>query len=166
MTEPQGDEAPWWQQMRRPPPTPPTPPTPTPPQYTPQPAQQYPPQSTQQPPSKQPKRSMRWLMIGGGVLAGAIAAGVVVLALLRFGLLDGRVLNVNKAQDGVKQVITDPITGYGIADVTDVKCNNGNNPTAKRGASFTCDVTVAGKKRRVRAVFIDDSGTYEVDRPR
>jgi hypothetical protein len=170
MTGPQGEETPWWQEVRRP--------TPPPPQYSPQPAQQYTPQPaqqytpqyarryTQQPPSQQPKHSMRWLLIGGGVLVGAIAAGVVVLALLRFGVLGGQVLNVNKAQDGVKQVITDPVTGYGIADVTDVKCNNGNNPTAKKGASFTCDVTVAGKKRRVRAIFIDDNGTYEVDRPR
>jgi Domain of unknown function (DUF4333) len=170
MTGPQGEETPWWQEVRRP--------TPPPPQYSPQPAQQYTPQPaqqftpqyaqryTQQPPSQQPKHSMRWLLIGGGVLVGAIAAGVVVLALLRFGVLGGQVLNVNKAQDGVKQVITEPVTGYGIADVTDVKCNNGNNPTAKKGASFTCDVTVAGKKRRVRAIFIDDNGTYEVDRPR
>jgi hypothetical protein len=159
MTEPQGAETPWWQQQRRPPP-----------QYTPQPAQQYIPQPaqqyTQQPPSQQPKHSMRWLLIGGGVLVGGIAAAVVALALLRFGLFDRQVLNVSKAQDGVKQVITDPITGYGIADVTDVRCNNGNNPTAKKGASFTCDVTVAGKKHKVRAIFIDDNGTYEVDRPR
>ena len=154
MTGPQGEETPWWQQLRRP-----TPPTP---QYTPR----YGPQSTPQPPPQQPKHSMRWLMIGGGLLVGAIAAAVVVLALLRFGLLDRQVLNVTKAQAGVKQVITDPITGYGIADVTDVKCNNGNNPTAKKGSSFTCEVTVAGKKHRVRAIFIDDNGTYEVDRPR
>jgi hypothetical protein len=183
MSGPQGEETPWWQQLRRATPTPPPPP---PPRYAPQPAQQYAPQPAQQyapqpaqqyapqpapqypqqPPSQQPKHSMRWLLIGGGVLVGAIAAAVVVVALLRFGVLDGQVLNVSKAQEGVKQVITDPITGYGIADVTDVKCNNGDNPTAKKGASFTCDVTVAGKKRRVRAIFIDDNGTYEVDRPR
>jgi len=154
MSGPQGEETPWWQQVRRP--------TPPPPQYTPQYAQQY----TQQPPSQQPKHSMRWLLIGGGVLVGAIAAAVVALALLRFGAFAGQVLNVSKAEQAVKQVITDPVTGYGVAGVTDVKCNNGQNPTAKKGASFTCEVTVAGKKHQVKAVFIDDNGTYEVDRPR
>src|ERR1700739_1233480 len=53
MTGPQGEETPWWQQVRRP--------TPPPPQYTPQPAQQYTPQYAQQypqqPPSQQPKHS-------------------------------------------------------------------------------------------------------------
>ena len=163
MTGPQGEETPWWQQMRRPTPTPPPC---APPQYTPQyPPPQYTPQYAPQPPS-QPRHSTRWLLIGGGVLVGAIAAAVVALALLRFGAFAGQVLNVSKAEQAVKQVITDPVTGYGVAGVTDVKCNNGQNPTAKKGASFTCEVTVAGKKHQVKAVFIDDNGTYEVDRPR
>jgi hypothetical protein len=164
MTGPQGpgQETPWWQQIRRPTPIPP-------PQYAPQYSPQYAPQSApqyaQQPPS-QSRHSMRWLLIGGGVLVGAIAAAAVALALLRFGAFGDKVLNVSRAQAAVKQVITDPVTGYGIADVTDVKCNNGNNPIAKKGDSFTCEVTVAGKKHEVRALFIDDNGTYEVDRPR
>ena len=169
MTGPQGEETPWWQQMRRPTPTPQPYAPPQypqypqyPPQYTPP---QYTPQYAPQPPS-QPRHSTRWLLIGGGVLVGAIAAAVVALALLRFGGFGGQVLNVSKAEQGVKQVITDPVTGYGIAGVTGVKCNNGQNPTAKKGESFTCEVTVAGKKHQVRAVFIDDNGTYEVDRPR
>lgn len=158
MTGPQGEETPWWQQMRRPTPAPPHY---APPQYTPQ----YAPQYAPQPPS-QPRHSARWLLVGGGVLVGAIAAVVVALALLRFGAFGGQVLNVSKAEQSVKQVITDPVTGYGVAGVTDVKCNNGENPTAKKGDSFTCEVTIAGKKHQVRAVFIDDNGTYEVDRPR
>jgi hypothetical protein len=170
-------EPPWWQQIRRQ--------TPPPPGYTAEPqsppyqqpahpsvqqaaAQQgpyYPPQYVQQP-AAQPKRSTRWLLIAGGVLAGAIVAAVVVVGLLVFGEFGGQVLNVSKAQEAVKQVITDPIAGYGIDNVTDVNCNNGKNPTAKKGDSFTCEVTVDGKKHQVRAVFIDDNGTYEVDRPR
>jgi hypothetical protein len=109
---------------------------------------------------------MRWLLIAGGVLVGAIAAAVLVVGLLAFGAFGRQMLNVSKAQEAVKQVITDPITGYGIDNVTDVKCNNGKNPIAKKGGSFTCEVTVDGKKRQVKAVFIDDNGTYEVDRPR
>jgi Domain of unknown function (DUF4333) len=171
MTGPQGEETPWWQQMRRPTPTPPpyAPPQYAPqytphyaPQYTPP---QYPPQYAPPPPSR-PGHSTRWLLIGGAVLVGAIAAAVVAVALLWFGAFGGHVLNVSKAEQAVKQVITDPVTGYGVAGVTDVKCNNGRNPAAKKGAGFTCEVTVAGKKHQVRAVFIDDNGTYEVDRPR
>jgi Domain of unknown function (DUF4333) len=169
-------EPPWWQQIRRQ--TPPPPVYPAGPQSPPyqqpahpsvqQPAARqgpYPPQYAQQP-AAQPKRSTRWLLIAGGVLAGAIVAAVVVVGLLAFGEFGGQVLNVSKAQAAVKQVITDPIAGYGIDNVTDVKCNNGKNPTAKKGDSFTCEVTVDGKKHQVRALFIDDNGTYEVDRPR
>jgi hypothetical protein len=176
----QSAETPWWQQVSRRTPSPPS--YPAEPQRPPyqqpayppvqQPAQQagrpgpyYPPQYAQQP-AAQPKHLMRWLLIAGGLLVGAIAAVVAVLGLLAVGAFGRQVLNVSKAQEAVKQVITDPITGYGIANVTDVRCNNGRNPIAKKGASFTCDVTVDGKKHQVRAVFIDDNGTYEVDRPR
>ncbi|MBV8964910.1 MAG: DUF4333 domain-containing protein [Mycobacteriaceae bacterium] len=169
----------WWQQMRRP--TQPTPRDPAQPQSSPpqqrvypaqqraqQPAPQVPsyPQQYAQPASAQPKGSMRWLLIVAGVLIGAMAAAVVVAGLMRFGAFDQQVLDVNKAQQAVKQVITDSVTGYGVQNVTDVTCNNGKNPAAKKGDTFTCEVTVDGKKRQVRAVFIDDNGTYEVDRPR
>jgi hypothetical protein len=100
------------------------------------------------------------------VFVGVIAAVVLVVVLLRLDAFDRKVLNVNKAQEAVKQVITDPVTGYGVENVTNVRCNNGENPTAKKGDTFTCEVTVDGKKQEVRAVFIDDNGTYEVDRPR
>jgi hypothetical protein len=36
----------------------------------------------------------------------------------------------------------------------------------QKGGTFTCEVVVDGRKRVVTAVFQDDSGTYEVDRPR
>ncbi len=179
-------ETPWWQQVRgQTPPTPSYPPEPQRPQYQPpayQPAPppappppqqaapqaQYYPQYAQQPAdaAAQPKQSKRWPLIAGAVLAGALLAVAVVVGFFVFGSFGGQVVNVSKAQAAVKQVITDPITGYGIENVSDVKCNNGNNPSAKKGDSFTCDVTVGGKKQQVKAVFIDDNGTYEVDRPR
>lgn len=176
-------ETPWWQQVRQHRPTPGYPPQPqsppyqqaapqapySPPQYTRQPA----PYSYQQPgaagpadAAAQPKHTARWLLIAGGVFVGVIAAVVLVVVLLRLDAFDRKVLNVNKAQEAVKQVITDPVTGYGVENVTNVRCNNGENPTAKKGDTFTCEVTVDGKKHEVRAVFIDDNGTYEVDRPR
>jgi len=113
-----------------------------------------------------PNQSKRWLLITGGVLLGVIVALALVLGLLGFGVFDRHVLDVNKAQEAVKRVITDPTAGYGVDNVTDVNCNNGDNPSAKKGETFTCQVTVDGKKRHVTAVFIDDNGTYEVDRPR
>jgi hypothetical protein len=171
-------ETPWWQQAprRTPPPPPSYTPQPQSPPYrqpvhppvqraAPQQSPYYPPQDAQQP-AAQPKRSKRWLLIAGGVLAGTVAAAVAVVGLLAFGTFGGKVLNVSKAQEEVKQVVTDPIAGYGMANVTDVKCNGGKDPTAKKGDSFTCEVTVDGKKHQVKAVFIDDNGTFEVDRPR
>ena len=113
-----------------------------------------------------PNQSKRWLLITGGVLLGVIVALALVLGLLGFGVFDRHVLDVNKAQEAVKRVITDPTAGYGVDNVTDVNCNNGKDPSAKKGETFTCQVTVDGKKRHVTAVFIDDNGTYEVDRPR
>jgi hypothetical protein len=113
-----------------------------------------------------PNQSKRWLLITGGVLLGVIVALALVLGLLGFGVFNRHVLDVNKAQEAVKRVITDPTAGYGVDNVTDVNCNNGDNPSAKKGETFTCQVTVDGKKRHVTAVFIDDNGTYEVDRPR
>jgi hypothetical protein len=148
--------------------------------YYPQYAQQYP-QYAQQPgqygypgpygakpadAAGAPNQSKRWLLIIGGVLLGVIVALALVLGLWGFGAFNRQVLDVNKAQEAVKRVITDPTAGYGVDNVTDVNCNNGDNPSAKKGDTFTCQVTVDGKKRHVTAVFIDDNGTYEVDRPR
>lgn len=188
-------ETPWWQQVKRQPPPPPgyrvepQSPPPTQPAYRPaqQPAPQAPqqgqyyPQYAQQPgqygypgaygaqpaaSAGAPHQSKRWLLITGGVLLGTVVALALVLGLWGFGAFNRQVLDVSKAQDAVKRVITDPATGYGLDNVTDVNCNNGNNPSAKKGDTFTCQVTVDGKKRQVTAVFVDDNGTYEVDRPR
>jgi Domain of unknown function (DUF4333) len=188
-------ETPWWQQVKRQtPPTPShaADPQSAPPrqqpyqsaqQHAPQPGQQshYYPQYAQQPaqygypgpygakPAEAagaPHQSKRWLLITGGVLVGAIVALALVGGLWQFGAFNSQVLDVNKAQEAVKRVITDPTAGYGVDNVTDVNCNNGDNPSADKGDTFICQVTVDGKKRHVTAVFIDDNGTYEVDRPR
>lgn len=62
-------------------------------------------------------------------------------------------------------MLTDPIDGYGRDNITNVWCNSGVNPTVRAGSSFTCQVSVDGTQRQVTAVFSDDAGTYEVDRP-
>lgn len=116
--------------------------------------------------ARAPNQPKRWLLISGGVLLGTIVALALVGGLWQFGAFNRQVLDVKKAQEAVKRVITDPTAGYGVDNVTDINCNNGDNPSAKKGDSFTCQVTVDGKKRHVTAVFIDDNGTYEVDRPK
>ncbi|ORW14885.1 hypothetical protein AWC18_20245 [Mycolicibacter nonchromogenicus] len=107
------------------------------------------------------------MVIAAG-LTGLLALGVLLTLVLR-GAVGGSgpvELDVLQAQEGVRQVLTDPINGYGRADVTGVRCNNGVNPTVRRGSSFTCAVVVDGAQRQVLVEFTDDAGTYAVDRPR
>jgi hypothetical protein len=54
----------------------------------------------------------------------------------------------------------------GAKDVKDVKCNNGQNPTVKKGGTFNCEVSIDGTKQQVTVTFQDDNGTYEVGRPK
>jgi hypothetical protein len=74
-------------------------------------------------------------------------------------------LDVNKAQAGVQQVLSDETNGYGAKNVKDVKCNNGTDPTVKKGATFDCSVSIDGAQKRVTVTFQDGKGTYEVGRP-
>jgi hypothetical protein len=146
-----------------------------PPQYG-----QYPPPPGQYPPPGQPgqypyvppgaegapKASSRAL---GTILGGLGALALLTVLLLGFwkpGFFVTTKLDVNKAQDGVQQILTDEANGYGAKNVQDVKCNNGQNPTVKKGDTFTCEVSIDGTKRQVTVTFQDDEGTYEVGRPK
>jgi hypothetical protein len=108
-----------------------------------------------------------------GALIGGIAAaiGVVVIgAVLVLGFLwpawfVTTKLDVNKAQAGVQQVLTDETNGYGAKNVKDVKCNGGSDPTVKKGGSFDCTVSIDGAQKHVTVTFKDSKGTYEVGRP-
>ncbi|AEV71595.1 hypothetical protein MycrhN_0967 [Mycolicibacterium rhodesiae NBB3] len=107
------------------------------------------------------------------MIAGVIFAVAVIGALALVGGLwvtgsfgSGTVLDVGKAEAGVKQILSDPINGYGANQVSSVKCNGGKDPEVKQGEGFSCDVTINGAKRKVQVVFRDDAGTYEVDGPR
>lgn len=106
------------------------------------------------------------LLIAVGVIAISAAVIGIMVGLSRFDVLKGKVLNVSKAEAGVQRILLDPTDGYGVTSVTDVVCNNGDDPEIKKGGSFTCEVIVDGRKRQVLVVFSDDNGTYEVDRPR
>ena len=110
--------------------------------------------------------SRRRLLIRLGIGLVVVEAVMLAVVLSRLRASDTPVLDVAKAQRGVEQVLTDPIDGYGVKSVTDVVCNSGKNPTARKGMGFECDAVVDGTPRRVAVVFQDDAGTYAVDRPR
>ena len=152
------DEPPWWQTIYdrpaaplRNPPTPPAPP----PQVRPQPPAQ---------PDKRSGRRRKLIIIGCVVLAVEAVALVVGLAALT--MFKTTELDVAQAQKGVAQILQDPIDGYGATTVTDVRCNNGENPVIATNRTFDCTATVDGDERRVTAIFIDDAGTYEVQAPK
>lgn len=170
----QPTETPWWQTVRRQRPAAPDYSAPRheqayqapyqPPGY---------PRYAQQPPAHPPaaivvpKKPNRWPLIIAPLVGVLLALVVVtVAALIIVGNSNRKELDVAKAEAGVRQILTDPTHGYGIENVTDVKCNQGGNPTVRNGETFSCDVNVNGTKRHVAVVFIDDNGTYEVDRPR
>jgi Domain of unknown function (DUF4333) len=107
-------------------------------------------------------------IVGGvvGVLALIIVAAVLVMGFWKPGFFVTTKLDVNKAQSGVQQILTDQTNGYGVKSADNVKCNNGQNPTVKKGDTFTCDVSVDGQHKQVTVTFQDNSGTYEVGRPK
>jgi hypothetical protein len=107
-----------------------------------------------------------WLLVGAGGLAVLIGTAVLLSSIGKLGLTGGTVLDVTKVQTGVLQTLSDPASGYGANTVTDVSCNSGHNPSADKGATFTCDVVVNGTQRHVTVVVSDDHGTYEIDGPR
>jgi Domain of unknown function (DUF4333) len=112
------------------------------------------------------KRSLA--VVGGviGLLAAIIVAVVLVLGFWKPGFFVTTKLDINAAQTGVQQILTDEANGYGAKNVKDVKCNNGQSPTVKKGDTFNCEVSVDGTKRQVTVTFQDDKGTYEVGRPK
>ena len=113
--------------------------------------------------------SKRSMAVIGGVVGALVLVIVVVVAVLGFwkpGFFVTTKLDVNAAQTGVEQILTDETNGYGAQNVNDVKCNGGVSPTVKKGDTFNCEVSIDGTKRQVTVTFQDDSGTYEVGRPK
>ncbi|MGY4712131.1 DUF4333 domain-containing protein [Mycolicibacterium sp. CBM1] len=139
-----------------------------------QPYGQYPPQGQpgQYAPYPQPggeemaKRSTAVIGTVAGVLAAIVIAVVLVLGFWKPGFFVTTKLDITKAQQGVQQILTDETNGYGAKNVKDVKCNNGQNPTVKKGDTFNCEVSIDGTKRQVTVTFQDNNGTYEVGRPK
>ena len=125
---------------------------------------QYP---QQYPPYEQPAKKRPSALIVGIIAAVALVlvAIVLVTGFWAPGFFVTTKLDVNKAQSGVQQVLTDETNGYGAKNVKDVKCNNGTDPTVKKGATFDCSVSIDGAPKHVTVTFQDSKGTYEVGRP-
>lgn len=130
------------------------------PQYR-QPPAQYGPAPTL--PKKSGSKSKPFLIAGAVV---AVLLVVIVGVLIAIGAnQDVKKIAVADVQTEVQQVLVDRVTGYSSGDITDVKCNNGQDPTVKNGGSFTCNVTVRGKPHELTVTFKDANGTYEVGLP-
>ncbi|WP_395310634.1 DUF4333 domain-containing protein [Mycobacterium sp. AMU20-3851] len=150
-----------------PPPQPPLPPRPPQPQ---RPAPVIDPNRYQLPPGTPaphrapPKRTdgRRWL-IGGAIAIAVIDAGI---AVWQFAFRDSTVIRVEQAEEGVRQILSDPINGYGANSISALRCNGGKDPSAAKGDSFTCAVEIDGAIRQVYVEFQDDKGTFAVDGPR
>ena len=75
-------------------------------------------------------------------------------------------LDVNAAQSGVQQILTDETNGYGAKNVKDVKCNNGAEPHRQEGRHLRLRGQHRRHQAQVTVTFQDDKGTYEVGRPK
>lgn len=103
------------------------------------------------------------MLIGAGV---AVALAVVGLGVWQFVFRDTTVINVEQAEAGVREILSDPINGYGANSISALRCNDGKDPSAAKGDSFTCAVEIDGTVRHVYVEFQDDKGTFAVDGPR
>lgn len=103
------------------------------------------------------------MLIGAGVVVALVAVG---LGVWQFLFRDTTVINVERAEAGVREILSDPINGYGANSISALRCNDGKDPSATKGDSFTCAVEIDGTIRHVYVEFQDDKGTFAVDGPR
>jgi len=104
-------------------------------------------------------------IIAGVLIAVIIVGAIAIVVISKTVNQDIKKVAVAGVQTEVQQILGDRTTGYSSDDIKDVKCNNGQDPTAKKGQSFSCDVTVRGKPHQLTVTFMDDAGTYEVGLP-
>jgi Domain of unknown function (DUF4333) len=140
-----------------------------------QPPKQYgqPPGQVRQPspppvlPSKPKSRGSKNkpFIIAGALIAVIIVGAIAIVVISKTVNQDIKKIAVAGVQTEIPQILADRTTGYNSDDIKDVKCNNGQDPTAKKGQDFTCDVTVRGKPHKLTVTFVDGDGTYEVGLP-
>ena len=61
------------------------------------------------------------MLIGGVAMLGLIGAAVLLLLVVKPSFLNGKVLDVKKAQAGVQQILTDPTNGYGMENISNIR---------------------------------------------
>lgn len=121
--------------------------------------------TTRPKPQSQSQSQQRRKLIGIGAGVLAVEAVALVIGVSILGAAKTTELDVNQAEQGVVQILTDAVSGYGVTNISDVRCNNGVNPPVKKDSTFKCEATVDGRQRQVTVVFVDDNGTYEVGSP-
>jgi hypothetical protein len=104
-------------------------------------------------------------IIAGVLIAVIIVGAIAIVVISKSVNQDIKKVAVAGVQTEVQQILGDRTTGYNSDDIKDVRCNNGQDPTAKKGQSFSCDVTVRGKPHQLTVTFVDNAGTYEVGLP-
>lgn len=109
-------------------------------------------------------RRSRWLI--AALLAAVVLGVVLILGFATPGFWRTPKMKVGDVEHGVKSVLTDDTAGYGVKNVGDVTCNNGQDPTAAKGGHFECQVTVDGAKRTVTVTMTDNAGAFAVGRPK
>lgn len=115
------------------------------------------------------RQVMRPCRVGWGTAFAELAVligGTALVLCLTGTRTPAEVLDVAKTQRQVKQILRDPLGGYGSGVVTGVVCNAGGNPTATPGSESACAAAVGGTARRIAVIFQQDDGTYAVNRPR
>lgn len=115
------------------------------------------------PPSRRVARTTRASQVGAAAAVGI--AAFLILGLWKPGFLNTTKLDITVAQRSIEQLLSDKANGYGLGAVSDVTCNNGQNPTVRAGATFTCTVRISGIPRRVDVTFDNSSGDYTVSPP-
>ncbi|MDX1876079.1 DUF4333 domain-containing protein [Mycolicibacterium sp. 120266] len=106
------------------------------------------------------------MLLFGGITAAVALIAVSAIGVWAWKFRASTVIDVAQAEAGVRQILSDPVNGYGANTISALRCNDGKNPSAAKGDSFTCDVEINGTVRHVTAVFSDDKGTFAVDGPR
>ncbi|CAM3270456.1 hypothetical protein BST27_21755 [Mycobacterium intermedium] len=101
-------------------------------------------------------------------LIAAVVVAAVVAGVMIFGgnsNKDVKKISVADVQTEVPKVLVDRTNGYVAGDIKDVRCNDGKDPTVKKGDTFTCTASVRGKQHQLTVTFQDDNGTYVVGLP-
>lgn len=134
---------------------------PPPPAYAHPPSPQYGGQSDGRMPPRRRKRRAVSLWILGVVVVIVAALWTSALGFVSPGWFVRKVFDPRGVQLGVQQVLRD---SYHVDGVESVTCPP--DEPVRSAVTFACAVRVSGQTRTVTITASDDSGTYQVSRPR